>query len=96
MTRVVLGCEQMVEGQPHDKKVDIWSLGVLAYEFLVGNPPFEAQGHSETYRRISKVRSQDMHYPSAAAVRVCCKYLLCTHSAHVCRPSAADRYEAAA
>ena len=46
----------MVEGQPHDKKVDIWSLGVLAYEFLVGNPPFEAQGHSETYRRISKVR----------------------------------------
>ena len=27
---------QMVEGQPHDKKVDIWSLGVLAYEFLVG------------------------------------------------------------
>lgn len=38
---------EMVEGQPHDKKVDIWSLGVLAYEFLVGNPPFEAQGHSE-------------------------------------------------
>ena len=46
---------EMVEGQPHDKKVDVWSLGVLAYEFLVGNPPFEAQGHSETYRRISKV-----------------------------------------
>jgi len=51
---------EMVEGQPHDKKVDVWSLGVLAYEFLVGNPPFEAQGHSETYRRISKV---DLKYP---------------------------------
>ena len=55
---VWLAVRQMVEGQPHDKKVDIWSLGVLAYEFLVGNPPFEAQGHSETYRRISKVRPE--------------------------------------
>lgn len=52
---------EMVEGQAHDKTVDIWSLGVLCYEFLVGSPPFEAQGHSETYRRISKV---DLKFPS--------------------------------
>jgi len=52
---------EMVEGQAHDKSVDIWSLGVLCYEFLVGSPPFEAQGHSETYRRIAKV---DLKFPS--------------------------------
>eukprot|EP00967_Tisochrysis_lutea_P147364 scaffold279850_cov30-Tisochrysis_lutea.AAC.1 len=50
----------MVEGKAHDEMVDVWSLGVLMYEFLVGSPPFEAQGHQETYKKISKV---DMHYP---------------------------------
>ena len=42
----------------HDEKVDLWSLGVLCYEFLVGNPPFEADTNNETYRRISKVELQ--------------------------------------
>ena len=45
----------------HDEKVDIWSLGVLCYEFLVGSPPFESDGNAETYRRISRV---DIRYPS--------------------------------
>lgn len=35
--------------------MDVWSLGVLCYEFLYGQPPFEAAGHSETYRRILQV-----------------------------------------
>lgn len=45
----------MIEGKTHDEKVDLWSLGVLCYEFLVGKPPFEAKNHEETYRRISRV-----------------------------------------
>ena len=36
---------EMVEGKEHDSAVDNWSLGVLAYEFLTGGPPFEAPGH---------------------------------------------------
>jgi aurora kinase len=56
---------EMVEGAAHDARVDVWSLGVLAYEFLYGGPPFEAAGHSETYKRILKV---DLRFPEAPAV----------------------------
>uniref|UniRef100_H0XK00 non-specific serine/threonine protein kinase n=1 Tax=Otolemur garnettii TaxID=30611 RepID=H0XK00_OTOGA len=44
---------EMIEGWMHDEKVDLWSLGV--YEFLVGEPPFEANTYQETYRRISRI-----------------------------------------
>ena len=53
---------EMVEGREHDAAVDVWSLGVLCYEFLFGGPPFEATGHSETYKRILKV---DLRWPAA-------------------------------
>lgn len=51
---------EMIAGREHDASVDIWSLGVLAYELIVGSPPFEAEGHNQTYQRISKV---DLHFP---------------------------------
>jgi len=51
---------EMVDGKQHDKYIDNWSLGVLLYEFLCGVPPFEADGHSATYRRIRMV---DLRFP---------------------------------
>ncbi|XP_041946355.1 aurora kinase A [Alosa sapidissima] len=51
---------EMIEGRTHDEKVDLWSLGVLCYEFLVGKPPFETKTHEETYRKISRV---DFSFP---------------------------------
>jgi len=52
---------EMIEGSTHDEKVDLWSLGVLTYEFLVGKPPFEAESNNDTYRRITKV---DLRFPA--------------------------------
>ncbi|KAJ3225260.1 spindle assembly checkpoint kinase [Clydaea vesicula] len=52
---------EMVLGKDHDARVDLWSLGVLIFEFLVGKPPFEEEGsYKETYRRIANV---DLVFP---------------------------------
>lgn len=52
---------EMVESKEHDFSVDIWLLGVLCYEFLVGRPPFEEVDKNATYKRIARV---DLHIPS--------------------------------
>ncbi|CAL8402885.1 unnamed protein product [Arctogadus glacialis] len=56
---------EMIEGRTHDEKVDLWSLGVLCYEFLVGKPPFETKSHEETYRKICRV---EYTYPAVANI----------------------------
>lgn len=43
---------EMVNGMSHDESVDIWTLGVLTYEFLTGGPPFEAPNKTDTQSRI--------------------------------------------
>ncbi|ODM96934.1 Aurora kinase A [Orchesella cincta] len=45
---------EMVEGRAHDKTADIWSIGILLYEFLVGRPPFETQSYNSTYDKIMR------------------------------------------
>ncbi|KAJ3648858.1 hypothetical protein Zmor_020629 [Zophobas morio] len=51
---------EMVENKVYSKFVDHWCLGVLCYEFLVGNPPFESKTSDETYQ---KIKSVDVMYP---------------------------------
>ncbi|GAA5839199.1 hypothetical protein JCM5353_007220 [Sporobolomyces roseus] len=47
---------EMIESKEHTDAVDLWALGVLTYEFLVGSPPFEdLSGHAATYKKICKL-----------------------------------------
>lgn len=52
---------EMVQSQEHNYSVDLWLLGILCYEFLVGRPPFEEHEKAATYRRIVDV---DLFIPS--------------------------------
>ena len=38
----------------YDQKADIWSLGVVTYELLIGCPPFEASSYEELLEKIEK------------------------------------------
>lgn len=58
----------MIEDSPHDEKVDLWSLGVLCYELLVGKPPFETPSHDATYK---KILSCDYRFPSNLLPEAC-------------------------
>jgi serine/threonine protein kinase len=32
---------ELLKGQRYDEKVDLWAIGILAYELFIGNSPFE-------------------------------------------------------
>ena len=42
---------EMFNRKGHDYRVDVWSIGILAYELTTGNPPFEANNMKETMEK---------------------------------------------
>ena len=45
----------------YDQKADIWSLGVVTYELLIGCPPFEASSYEELLDKIEKGKYRIPH-----------------------------------
>ena len=43
---------EILKGTGHDKAVDYWSLGILIYEMLAGNPPFYSKNREQMYKDI--------------------------------------------
>lgn len=67
---------EIVRKEEHDEQVDVWSLGILLYEFLVGDPPFDAPDNVGTYARITAVDLQFPHHVAADAQDLIKKFLV--------------------
>ncbi|XP_068984043.1 aurora kinase C-like [Bombus flavifrons] len=67
---------EMVVGKTHDHTVDLWGLGVLCYECLVGKPPFLAETYDETYIKIKKAQYKFPNFISEGAKNLISKLLV--------------------
>jgi serine/threonine protein kinase len=47
-------------GNPHDRRVDLWALGAMAFELLVGKTPFQDKN---PIRMAKKVQNEDPAWP---------------------------------
>lgn len=45
---------EILRYEKYDAKADLWSVGTVLYEMMVGKPPFRASNHVELLRRIER------------------------------------------
>ena len=55
-----LFCLQILQELEYDASVDWWALGVLMYEMMAGQPPFEADNEDDLFESILH---DDVLYP---------------------------------
>lgn len=73
---------EIIRNQGHDFAVDFWSLGILIFELLVGNPPFSSSEPQKIYAKILDGVLKYPPYLSEAAKSIISK---------LCRPRPGQR-----
>lgn len=77
---------EMLTGQTHDASVDLWSLGVLCYEMLVGRAPFNTQQlgvNDPTMENIKVAKYTVPAYVSASAKHLMARLMVVNPSARM-------------
>ena len=55
---------EMIKKKGYDRAVDLWSLGVLAYEFMLRDPPFTSNViKSPIFEKRIQERTAKNHWP---------------------------------
>lgn len=49
---------EILRYEKYDAKADLWSVGTVLYEMMVGKPPFRAANHVDLLRRIEKAEDR--------------------------------------
>eukprot|EP00116_Pleurobrachia_bachei_P018826 sb/3479088/ len=66
----------MLHNQQYDEFVDIWCVGILVYEFLVGKAPFELESTHATLENIKTCKYEIPEYVNREAADLISKILV--------------------
>ncbi|OWB79649.1 hypothetical protein B5S32_g3879 [[Candida] boidinii] len=54
---------EILRYEKYNAKADLWSIGAIIYEMIVGKPPFSASNHMELVKKIQKTKDK-INFPS--------------------------------
>lgn len=63
---------EVCNAEHYNHKADVWSLGVLSYELLVGSPVFQCK----SYPQLLKLQKEPVRFPSNIALSECAKHFV--------------------
>jgi serine/threonine-protein kinase ULK/ATG1 len=49
---------EILEFKKYDAKADLWSVGTVLYEMMIGKPPFQAANQPELIKKIKETKDQ--------------------------------------